>query len=152
MGNTIEEYEYEDKIRIVGAQNPKPTTIRTLPYPGFPTDAQAQFMTYMTICKGKSKAEENVFENRFMHVKELEKMGALISTQGTQVANITGVPILKGAKVRATDLRAGAALVTAGLVAEGETEVHDIYHIKRGYNDFVSKLKNLGANIEEVGE
>lgn len=152
MGNTVIENESEDKIEVIGTENPLSTNIRTLPYPGFPTDAQAQFMTYMTICKGVSKVEENVFENRFMHVKELEKMGALISTQGSQVASIRGVPSLKGAKLKATDLRAGAALVIAGLVAEGESEIHNIYHIYRGYNNFVEKLRNLGAIIEKVGE
>lgn len=150
MGNTVIENEYEDKIIIIGTKDPGPTKIRTLPYPGFPTDAQAQFMTYMTICNGISTVEENVFENRFMHVKELEKMGALISTHGSQVASIRGVPSLKGAKVNATDLRAGAALVIAGLVAEGTTEVHETYHIYRGYHNFVEKLRNLGADIEEI--
>lgn len=150
IGCTVIESEDEDKIRVIGAKKPKATNIKTLPYPGFPTDAQAQFMTYLTICEGNSQVEENVFENRFMHVKELEKMGALISTQGSQMASIRGVPELKGAKVKATDLRAGAALVVAGLVAEGVTEVHDVYHIYRGYYDYVGKLKALGADIETI--
>lgn len=147
VGCKIEEYENEDKVRIVGPKKLRSTRIKTLPYPGFPTDVQAQFMALMTVCSGQSLVEETVFENRFMHVKELQKMGALIVTEGKE-ARIAGVPGLKGASVSATDLRAGAALVLAGLVAEGETIVSDIYHIDRGYNNFVEKFKNLGADIE----
>lgn len=147
MGVTVEENEDEDKIHVVGEGRLSPTNIRTLPYPGFPTDVQAQFMTMMTLCDGQSKVEETVFENRFMHVEELRKMGALIATEGN-LAYVAGVPHLTGATVRATDLRAGAALVLAGLVAEGTTTVNDIYHIDRGYNDFVGKLQKLGAIVE----
>ncbi|MFC4368781.1 UDP-N-acetylglucosamine 1-carboxyvinyltransferase [Citroniella saccharovorans] len=153
VGCEIDINEDEDSLRIRGPKKLLSTRIKTLPYPGFPTDVQAQFMALMTICDGQSKVEETVFENRFMHVQELQKMGALIVTEGKE-ARIAGVPKLTGAEVRATDLRAGAALVTAGLVAEGETRVSDIFHIDRGYHDFVGKLKNLGADIErkEVDE
>lgn len=152
MGCFIKESEEEDRI-FISAKDKKlsATNIKTLPYPGFPTDVQAQFMTLMTVCNGNSKVVETVFENRFMHVAELQKMGALIVTEGKE-AIIAGIPKLKGAKVVATDLRAGAALVLAGLIAEGETLVGDIYHIDRGYHDLVGKLKNLGANIERIND
>ncbi|MDO5718058.1 MAG: UDP-N-acetylglucosamine 1-carboxyvinyltransferase [Tissierellia bacterium] len=149
IGCTITEFENEDRVRVIGPDKPKGTKIKTLPYPGFPTDVQAQFMALMTICEGISKVEETVFENRFMHVDELLKMGALIVTEGKE-ARIAGVPSLKGANVRATDLRAGAALILAGLVAEGTTAINDIYHIDRGYNNIVGKLRNLGANIDRI--
>lgn len=149
MGVDVDEIEDEDKI-IVNAKNPlKSTNIQTLPYPGFPTDAQAQFMALMTVCEGESRIQETVFENRFMHVKELSKMGAVIATSGNR-ATIAGVKKLHGADVRATDLRAGAALVMAGLVAEGTTRVFDIYHIDRGYSNLVEKLTKLGAKIKRV--
>lgn len=149
IGCTITEFENEDKVRVVGPDRPRGTRIKTLPYPGFPTDVQAQFMALMTICEGISKVEETVFENRFMHVAELQKMGALIVTEGKE-ARIAGVPKLKGANVKATDLRAGAALVLAGLIADGVTSVGDIYHIDRGYNNIVGKLRGLGANIDRI--
>ncbi len=147
VGCRIIDNSDEDMLRIIGPERPKATSIRTLPYPGFPTDAQAQFMALMTICDGHSEVEETVFENRFMHVDELSKMGALIATDGNE-AKIRGIPSLHGARVRATDLRAGAALVLAGLVADGETVVDDIYHIDRGYSDLVGKLRGLGADVE----
>ncbi len=141
--------EDEDKIRVIGAEHPVATNIKTLPYPGLATDVQSQFMTLLTVCDGDSKVEETVFENRFMHVEELQKMKALIITEGNE-ARIKGVPNLVGTDVKATDLRAGASCILAGLVAEGETRVHDIYHIYRGYNDFENKFKNIGADIEVV--
>lgn len=150
-GAQVEEIEDQDQIRVIGPEVLKATSIRTLPYPGFPTDVQSQFMALMTISDGQSKVEETVFENRFMHVAEFQKMGALIVTEGKE-ARIAGVPKLKGAEVKATDLRAGAALVTLGLVAEGVTAVGNIYHIDRGYHDLVGKLKKLGANIERISE
>ena len=127
----------------------KPAKIKTLPHPGFPTDMQPQMMLLQALVNGGSSMEETVFENRFMHVDELSKMGAIIATSGKE-ARIAGVRKLVGAEVNATDLRAGAALVLAGLVAEGTTTIGNIYHIDRGYNDFVGKMKSLGANIERI--
>ncbi|MEB3072440.1 UDP-N-acetylglucosamine 1-carboxyvinyltransferase [Parvimonas sp. C2] len=141
--------EDEDSIFVKGSDKIKGTDIKTLPYPGFPTDVQAQFMAYLCVCEDQAKVTETVFENRFMHVDELNKMGAIIATSGKE-ARIAGVRKLVGADVKATDLRAGAALVLAGLVAEGTTTIGNIYHIDRGYNDFVGKMKSLGANIERV--
>lgn len=141
--------EDEDEIRVKGSDNLKATNIKTLPYPGLPTDVQSQFMTLLTLCDGNSVVKETVFENRFMHVEELQKMNALIVTEGNE-ARIKGVKELEGTDVKATDLRAGASCILAGLVAKGETRVHDTYHIYRGYNDFENKFKNLGADISVV--
>lgn len=127
------------------------TDIKTLPYPGFPTDIQSPFMAFLTTVDGESKVKETVFENRFMHVNELNRMGAKISTRDRE-AFVHGNTKLVGAKVRATDLRAGAAMVLAGFVAEGVTEISEIYHIERGYENFTKKMKNLGAKIERVVE
>lgn len=127
------------------------TDIKTLPYPGFPTDIQSPFMAFLTTVDGESKVKETVFENRFMHVNELNRMGAKISTRDRE-AFVHGNTKLVGAKVRATDLRAGAAMVLAGLVAEGVTEISEIYHIERGYENFTKKMKKLGAKIERVVE
>lgn len=149
MGVDVEEIEDEDKIIVKAPKRLKSTNIQTLPYPGFPTDAQAQFMALMTVCEGESRIQETVFENRFMHVEELMKMGAVIATSGNR-ATIAGVKKLHGADVKATDLRAGAALVMAGLVAKGTTRVFDIYHIDRGYSNLVEKLTKLGADIKRV--
>ena len=149
MGANVDELEDEDVIKVSVDSKLKPTNIQTLPYPGFPTDAHAQFMALMTICDGESKIQETVFENRFMHVEQLNKMGAAIATSGNR-ATIVGVDKLHGADVKATDLRAGAALVIAALVAEGETRISDIYHIDRGYSDLVEKFTKLGANIKRV--
>lgn len=149
MGAEVDEIDDEDIIKVKVDKKLKPTNIQTLPYPGFPTDVQAQFMALMTICDGESKIQETVFENRFMHVEQLNKMGAAIATSGNR-ATIAGVDQLHGADVRATDLRAGAALVIAALTAEGETRVSDIYHIDRGYSNLVEKFTNLGANIKRV--
>lgn len=150
VGVRIEESD-DDSIVVQSNGRLKATKIRTLPYPGFPTDVQAQFMALMCIAKGQSFVEETVFENRFMHVDELNKMGALIVTDGNE-AIIRGVEHLVGAKVNATDLRAGAALVLAGLVADGETQVHNVYHLDRGYYRFEEKLKGLGADVERFVE
>ena len=127
------------------------TDIKTLPYPGFPTDMQPQFMSLLTIANGMSIVKETVFENRFMHAPELIKMGAKIKIDGNN-SIIQGVAKLKGVEVTCTDLRAGAALVIAGLVAEGTTEVSEIYHIERGYSDFVEKFHKLGANIKRISD
>ncbi len=123
--------------------------IMTEPYPGFPTDLQAQFMAMLTLADGAGMVTETIFENRFMHVPELSRMGADISVQGNS-AIVRGVKSLKGAEVMATDLRASVALVLAGLVAEGETTVNRIYHLERGYEDIVGKLGGVGANISRV--
>lgn len=149
MGASVEEYEDEDIIRVSTNHRLKPTNVQTLPYPGFPTDAQAQFMALMTVCDGESRIQETVFENRFMHVEQLNKMGAAIATSGNR-ATVVGVDRLHGASVKATDLRAGAALVMAGLTAKGETRVSDIYHIDRGYSDLEGKFRKLGADIKRV--
>lgn len=123
--------------------------IMTEPYPGFPTDMQAQFMAMLTTAQGAGMVTETIFENRFMHVPELSRMGADISVQGNS-AIVRGVSSLKGAEVMATDLRASVALVLAGLVADGETTVNRIYHLERGYEDIVGKLGNVGADISRV--
>lgn len=138
-----------DGIRVIGHAPLRPADIKTLPYPGFPTDMQAQFMALTTICQGTSVVTETVFENRFMHVDEFKRMGAKIRIEDRS-AIVEGVPRLKGASVNATDLRAGAALVLAGLVADGETEVGYLYHIDRGYDNLVLKLQRLGADIVRV--
>ena len=129
---------------------PRGVDIKTMPYPGFPTDLQAQFMALMTTCSGSSVITETVFENRFMHVAELMRMGAGIKIDGRS-AIVEGQNKLLGAQVKCTDLRAGAALVLAGLAAEGQTEVSDIYHVDRGYENFHSKLASVGADIVRVG-
>jgi len=123
--------------------------LKTLPYPGFPTDMQAQMMALMCVLPGTSIITETVFENRFMHVSELKRLGANIKIEGRS-AVIEGVDYLMGTDVKATDLRAGAALVLAGLCAYGQTRVSDIYHIDRGYEAMESKLKALGANIKRL--
>ncbi len=123
--------------------------IMTEPYPGFPTDLQAQFMAMLTTAEGAGLVTETIFENRFMHVPELVRMGADITVQGNS-AIVRGVNKLKGAEVMATDLRASVALVLAGLIAEGETTVNRIYHLERGYEDLVGKLSACGANIKKV--
>ena len=138
-----------DKVRVIGNGTLKGVSVKTLPYPGFPTDMQAQIMAMLVVSEGESKVTETVFENRFMHVEELNRMGAKITTSDRS-ANIEGPAKLVGCDVRATDLRAGAAMILAGLVAEGETRIGDLHHIDRGYEDIVEKLKNLGADIERV--
>lgn len=138
-----------DGIRVSCNKRPKAIDIKTLPYPGFPTDMQAQFMTMLTIADGTGLVTETVFENRFMHVDELKRMGACIKVDG-RTSIVEGVPSLNGCQVKATDLRAGAAMVLAGLVANGETEVSYIHHIDRGYDNLVEKLCGLGADICRV--
>ena len=140
-----------DRIHVVGSGKLKAVDIKTLPYPGFPTDMQAQIMAMLSVAEGRSKITETVFENRFMHVVELNRMGANITTEGRS-AVITGPAHLTGCTVRATDLRAGAAMILAGLVAEGATEICDIYHIDRGYEEIAAKLTRLGADIKRVGK
>jgi len=128
-----------------------PVEIETFPYPGFPTDMQAQMMALLSIARGTSVIQESIFENRFMHVSELQRMGADIRIRGS-TAIITGVPYLSGAPVMATDLRASASLVLAGLAARGTTVIDRIYHLDRGYDRIEEKLNSLGANIRRVWE
>ena len=125
--------------------------VKTLPYPGFATDLQAQLMAAMCLAKGSSSVTETIFENRFMHVSELARMGASITIHD-RTAVVHGVKSLQGAPVSATDLRAGAAMVLAGLVAEGQTEISQVYHIDRGYEDLVGRITRLGANIKRIEE
>ncbi len=136
-------------IRIRASGRLKAQTFRTTEYPGFPTDMQAQFMAVNAVADGTSKVTETIFENRFMHVNELVRLGARIQTEG-KVAMVEGVERLSGATVMATDLRASASLVIAGLVAEGETTVDRIYHLDRGYDQMEVKLRALGADIERI--
>ena len=139
-----------DRIHVACPGELKGVNVKTLPYPGFPTDMQAQIMAMMTICQGRSTVMETVFENRFMHVVELNRMGASIATTGARGAIIEGPAKLTGCEVSATDLRAGAAMILAGLVAEGTTTVGNLHHIDRGYEDIVGKLKALGADIQRI--
>jgi UDP-N-acetylglucosamine 1-carboxyvinyltransferase len=136
-------------ISIAGGQGLKAADVKTLPYPGFPTDVQAQIMALLSLSQGSSIITENIFENRYMHVAELKRMGADITVQGN-TAVVKGVEKLSGAPVMATDLRASASLVLAGLAAEGVTEISRVYHLDRGYEDLVGKLSKLGAEIERV--
>ncbi|MHC1759725.1 MAG: UDP-N-acetylglucosamine 1-carboxyvinyltransferase [Negativicutes bacterium] len=140
-----------DQIRVNATDGLRAVDIKTLPYPGFPTDMQAQFMALMSVAKGSSVITETVFENRFMHVDELKRMGANIKIDG-RIAMVDGVARLAGCPVTATDLRAGAALVVAALAAEGRTEIGSVHHIDRGYDRIVDKLKGLGADISRHGE
>ena len=139
----------DDSITVSRKGPLLPTDIQTLPHPGFPTDLQAQFMLLASVANGNSVITENVFENRFMFAAEIGRMGAEITIEDHH-AVVEGVPSLQGASVKATDLRCGAALVLAGIFAEGETQVHNIYHIDRGYEDYVGKLTGLGANVRRV--
>jgi len=139
----------DDRVKVSRSGPLLPTDVQTLPYPGFPTDMQPQFMALMARAEGSCVITENVFENRFMFADELVRMGADIRIEGHH-ALVKGVDMLSGAPVRCPDLRAGAALVLAGLVAEGETEVSDTFHIDRGYEGFVEKLRMLGADVEST--
>jgi UDP-N-acetylglucosamine 1-carboxyvinyltransferase len=136
-------------ISVVGQRSIKPVNIKTLEYPGYPTDMQAQFMSLMALAEGTSVINETIFENRFTHVAELRRMGAIIQTEGRS-AIVTGVPKLSAAPVMATDLRASASLILAGLAAEGQTVVSRIYHLDRGYEHIEEKLSALGADIKRV--
>ncbi len=141
--------EFEDFIRISCDRLKAVRSVRTMPYPGFPTDAQAPFMGLMCGAKGSTVFVETVFENRYKHIAELQRMGANITPEG-RVAVVEGVPKLRGASVKATDLRGGAALMIAGLAAEGITEISDIYHIDRGYQSPEVVLSQLGAHIQRL--
>ncbi|HEX5684971.1 MAG TPA: UDP-N-acetylglucosamine 1-carboxyvinyltransferase [Ideonella sp.] len=141
----------DDWIRVQADARPKAVSFRTSEYPAFPTDMQAQFMAVNCIAEGAAKISETIFENRFMHVNELIRLGAKIEVDGHS-AMVTGVPRLSGATVMATDLRASASLVIAGLVADGTTTVDRIYHLDRGYDRMEAKLRSIGADIERVSE
>ena len=141
--------EFDDAVRVVANKRLRRTNVKTMPYPGFPTDMQPQFAVALTLAEGTSIVTESIFENRFKYVDELVRMGADIKVEGN-TAIINGVSKLAGAQVSAPDLRAGAALVIAGLAAEGITIVDDIVYIQRGYERFEEKLRNLGAEIEKV--
>ena len=143
--------ESVDGVRVFADKRVKAVDIKTMPYPGFPTDMQAQFMAMLTIAEGAGLVTETVFENRFMHVDELKRMGANIKIDG-RTSIVTGVNKLTGCQVKATDLRAGAAMVLAGLVAEGQTKIGYIHHIDRGYDCLVDKLVALGADICRITE
>ena len=139
----------ERTVHIAMPRRPKAVTLRTAPYPGFPTDMQAQFLAMNTVAEGTALVTETIFENRFMHVQELRRLGAQIDIEGN-TAVIRGSPSLAGAHVMATDLRASASLVIAGLVAEGETVIDRIYHLDRGYERIEERLGKLGARIERI--
>jgi UDP-N-acetylglucosamine 1-carboxyvinyltransferase len=138
--------ENDDSLRVMGTQSYERTSLKTMPHPGFPTDMQPQFAALLTLARGTSILTEGIFDNRFRYVDELRRMGADISVDG-KVAVIEGVERLSGAPVKVADLRAGAALIIAGLCADGVTEIEDIQHIERGYEDMDLKLRKLGADI-----
>ena len=139
-----------DRIHVSCPGPLKGINVKTMPYPGFPTDMQPQIMAMMTISEGRSNLIETVFENRFMHVVDMNRMGANIATTGARAALIEGPSQLTGCEVNATDLRAGAAMILSGLVAEGTTTIGNLHHIDRGYEDIVGKLQALGADIQRI--
>lgn len=147
MGNNV--IVYDEAVRVIGADRQLPTSIKTMPYPGFPTDLQPQISCTLSIANGESIITESIFENRFKYVSEIKKMGAIIEVNGS-ILNITGVEKLKGANLVAPDLRAGAALVLAALSAEGESIVDNVEFIERGYENFIEKLKDLNADINSI--
>ena len=149
IGCTIE--EYDDAVRVIGTDELRSTQVKTLPYPGYPTDMQPQIVVALAVSQGTSIVTESIFENRFKYVAELNRMGANIKVEGN-TAIIDGVEGYMGAEVNAPDLRAGAALVIAGLAANGFTVVDDIVYIQRGYENFEVKLRGLGAQIEKVAD
>lgn len=140
----------ENAIRVIGKPVINSVDIKTMPYPGFPTDMQAQFMTLMTIADGNAMIHESIFENRFIHANELLRMGANISITNGNIAMVNGVERLQGAPVMASDLRASASLVIAGLIAEGETTIARVYHMDRGYESIEKKFSAIGADIERI--
>ena len=150
IGVTVRQ-DTADMITVIGGDRYRAVDIETLPYPGFPTDMQAQFMALLTVCEGNGVVTETVFENRLQHVAELNRMGANIRLKNN-VAVVTGVPQLSGAPVMATDLRASAALVLAGLAADGETTVMGLHHLDRGYDRIEEKLRNVGAKLQRTSE
>lgn len=147
MGNQV--INYDEAIRVIGSETIFPTTIKTMPYPGFPTDMQPQFACALSLANGKSTIVESIFENRFKYIEQIKKMGATITINGNMLV-IDGVNEIEGVKLVSPDLRAGAALVIAALAAKGESEIDKIEFVERGYEDFVNKLKDLGADIKKI--
>lgn len=147
----VEIREYDDSIEVIGKGRLKHANVKTQPYPGFPTDLQQPMTVLLSVAEGTSIVTESIWENRFLHVDELKRMGANIKVEG-RMAVIEGIDSLSGAEVRATDLRAGAAMVIAGLIGDGETEVTNLIHIDRGYEGLEDKLCSLGARIKRVDE
>ena len=142
--------ELADGFRVVAAERPRPVDVSTLPYPGFPTDLQPQVIALLSVSDGASVITENLFDGRFQFVDEMARLGADVRTDGHHCV-VHGRPRLSGAPVRASDIRAGAGLVLAGLVADGVTEVHEVHHVDRGYPRFVQQLRALGADVRRVG-
>ena len=147
IGGNIE--FFEDSVKVSCDRELKNCNVKTMPYPGFPTDMQPQIVSLLTKCKGTSMITEGVWDSRFRYVSELRRMGAQIAVNG-HLAVIQGVDTLIGTNVKSIDLRAGAAMILAGLSAEGTTCIENIKHIERGYENIVGKLSNLGANIELI--
>lgn len=147
IGNQV--IAYDEALRVIGSETIYPTTVKTMPYPGFPTDMQPQFAVTLSIANGKSRINESIFENRFKYVDQINEMGASIKVDGSSII-IDGVDHLNGHKLVAPDLRAGAAFVLAALSANGQSTIEKIEYVERGYEDFVNKLKSLGANIRKV--
>lgn len=145
----VEVHEYDDSIRVIGKDQLKPVNIKTLVYPGFPTDLQQPMTVLLTRCKGNSMVTETIFENRFGHVNQLNKMGADIRVEN-RTAVVSGVDKLSGTKLKASDLRAGASLMIAALIAGGKSEIDSIYHIERGYENILEKVKGLKGRIEKI--
>ena len=143
--------ENDDSIRVISDGNLKGVNVKTMPYPGFPTDLQPQIVTLLSVASGTSTVTEGVWESRFQYIEELRRMGADIIVAGDR-AIIHGVPTLKGANVKATDLRAGACLAIAGIIAKGTTYVHELRHIDRGYENLEGKLLALGAKVKRVSD
>ena len=149
IGGVVE--DLGDSIRVACSKRPNRATVKTLPYPGFPTDLQPQMGVVLSIAEGNSTINESIWDSRFQYTNELNKMGAKITAQGKS-AFFEGVKELSGSPVYATDLRAGSALIMAGIIAKGETQVYNIEHIDRGYENIEQKFRNLGANIKRVTE
>lgn len=141
--------ENDDSIQVIGSDELQAAHVKTMAYPGFPTDLQPQMSALLSICQGTSMITENVWENRFQYIEELRRLGAEIAIEGRK-ASICGVETLKGAEVMATDLRAGAAMIIAGLAAEGDTTIGGVKYIDRGYEDVEHKFGQLGASIRRI--
>ncbi|MCL1914243.1 MAG: UDP-N-acetylglucosamine 1-carboxyvinyltransferase [Eubacteriaceae bacterium] len=148
MGSGVE--IFDEAVRVIGKRPISNISLNTMPYPGFPTDLQQPMGALLCIAEGKSTIQENIFENRFAYLDELRKMGADVTVDGN-VAEFSKIPQLQAAKIKATDLRAGAAMVVAALMAEGESEISEIQHIDRGYDNIIGKMSSLGAQIRRIG-
>ncbi len=148
-GAVVDDESYDEAVRVSMSQRPKKLNVKTMPHPGFPTDMQPQITVLLSVAQGTSIVSESIWSKRFKYVEQLSKMGADVQVEG-QVAIVKGVDILKGAKVIANDLRAGAAMIIAGLIAEGRTDITNIHYIDRGYEDVIEKFGNLGGDIRKV--